>query len=271
VAVSFAESSFLTHAISWTGCCVGLWQINLSVWGVTKEAMFDPYQNGIEAQHVYVVQGWDAWDAFGNARYNGYVSKAEACVQRQIACNNCALGTIPNYPDIGDVDPIEDPDTEDVSCNFSMFCWIKAGLEWAFVPSDSTQDAMVTFKDQLQSKPPFSVAYGVGTLAADVVEDIRFRWEASGPGDADGYDCVTLLIEELENPDVCFGESFVALANGHPIMVGAIRQGSLLLMWLGTMFLIFRILKATFSKTPEVEGGEIGKEEDVSEDNDSDR
>ena len=67
VAVAYAESTGNTNAVSSTGCCHGLWQINVRVHGSTKgwtvEQMRDPQQNANAAYTLWKESGWHPWDS----------------------------------------------------------------------------------------------------------------------------------------------------------------------------------------------------------------
>lgn len=79
VAVALAESSGRTNAVSPTGCCIGLWQINVEVHPYTRKEMEDPAQNAAAAWNISK-QGatWKPWDAYTNGSYMGFILQANA-------------------------------------------------------------------------------------------------------------------------------------------------------------------------------------------------
>lgn len=92
VAVALAESSGRTKAVSVTGCCIGLWQINTRVHPYTKTQMNDPTQNAAAAWSISK-QGtdWSPWTAYNTGAYLLYKSS----VERQ-------LGATPGSADVSD-------------------------------------------------------------------------------------------------------------------------------------------------------------------------
>lgn len=79
VAVALAESSGRTAAVSPTGCCHGLWQINIEVHPYTKSQMQDPAQNAAAAWKIS--NGgttWKPWSAYTNGSYLLYMSSARS-------------------------------------------------------------------------------------------------------------------------------------------------------------------------------------------------
>ncbi len=78
VAVAMAESSGRTSAVSPTGCCHGLWQINVNVHPYTKAQMQDPAQNAAAA-YAISKQGtnWHPWSAYNNGSYLLYLTQAK--------------------------------------------------------------------------------------------------------------------------------------------------------------------------------------------------
>jgi hypothetical protein len=101
-AVAKAESSFRTAAVSYIGCCGGLWQINFTVHPVSKSDTFDPYINAQWAKKVYDSQGLSAWEAYTNGSYSQYVASAQAAVDRQWANGQAAHSTVRAAPSAGD-------------------------------------------------------------------------------------------------------------------------------------------------------------------------
>ena len=177
-AIARGESSFLTKAVSYTGCCVGLWQIHLQVWNVSKAQMEDPVANAEMMFHILQSQGLDAWEAYTGPdgegsdgpwlNHKSYVEQS-SCVPAVLGNGGAAADTIENTPDLGEQDNVPDPDkdndgvpdgeSESVSCGFSMFCWIKAAMKWAFVPKTAGQQWNELY-DLLSRKPPMSIALG---------------------------------------------------------------------------------------------------------------
>lgn len=77
VAVALAESSGRTTAVSPTGCCYGLWQINVNVHPYTKEQMQDPAQNAAAAWKISNGgTNWKPWSAYTNGSYLLYLTSA---------------------------------------------------------------------------------------------------------------------------------------------------------------------------------------------------
>lgn len=77
VAVALAESSGRTSAVSPTGCCHGLWQINVEVHPYTKTQMQDPAQNAAAAWKISNGgTNWKPWSAYTNKSYLLYMSSA---------------------------------------------------------------------------------------------------------------------------------------------------------------------------------------------------
>jgi len=77
VAVALAESSGRTHAVSPTGCCHGLWQINVNVHPYTKTQMQDPAQNAAAAWKISNSgTNWKPWSAYTNGSYLLYLTSA---------------------------------------------------------------------------------------------------------------------------------------------------------------------------------------------------
>lgn len=51
-------------------------------------------------------------------------------------------------------------DSSGASCGLNPFCYIKAALKWAFVPSAGTFNQWQALKDNASTKPPFSIIAG---------------------------------------------------------------------------------------------------------------
>lgn len=77
VAVAMAESSGNPTAVSPTGCCHGLWQINVNVHPYTKTQMQDPAQNATAAWKISNGgTNWKPWSAYNNGAYLLYLTQA---------------------------------------------------------------------------------------------------------------------------------------------------------------------------------------------------
>lgn len=89
VATSFGESSFNTKAISYTGCCYGLWQINKSA----HEKLFaggkwdNAADNAKMGYQIYREAGgsWGPWSAHGGGQYKLAIPKAKRALQQLTA------------------------------------------------------------------------------------------------------------------------------------------------------------------------------------------
>lgn len=93
VAVALAESSGRTDAVSPTGCCHGLWQINVNVHPYTKTQMQDPAQNAAAAWKISNNgTNWKPWSAYTNGSYLLYMSKARTASRARTSNNS---GTTP--------------------------------------------------------------------------------------------------------------------------------------------------------------------------------
>ena len=85
VAVALAESSGRTNAVSPTGCCHGLWQINVNVHPYTKTQMQDPAQNAAAAWKISNGgTNWKPWSAYTNGSYLLYMSSARAASRARV-------------------------------------------------------------------------------------------------------------------------------------------------------------------------------------------
>lgn len=101
-AVAKAESSFRTAAVSYIGCCGGLWQINFEVHPVTKTDTFDPYINSQWARKIFLSQGLQAWEAYTNGAYSQFMDEAAAAVERQWSTGQPAYVDVRNAPAASD-------------------------------------------------------------------------------------------------------------------------------------------------------------------------
>jgi hypothetical protein len=95
VAVALAESSGRTTAVSPTGCCHGLWQINTEVHPYTKEQMQDPAQNAAAA---WKISGggtnWKPWSAYTNKSYLLYRPSGITAANKSLATNDDPSGFV---------------------------------------------------------------------------------------------------------------------------------------------------------------------------------
>ena len=86
-AVVSAESGFKTDAVSWTGCCVGLMQINTEVhrqWSAAE--MKDPAANTKAGFSLFQASGWKPWNS-SRAGQALYSAMAATMVARFMATN----------------------------------------------------------------------------------------------------------------------------------------------------------------------------------------
>lgn len=82
VAVALAESSGRTSAVSPTGCCHGLWQINVDVHPYTKTQMQDPAQNAAAAWKISSGgTNWKPWSAYTNGAYLLHMSSGRTAAR----------------------------------------------------------------------------------------------------------------------------------------------------------------------------------------------
>ena len=63
LAVALAESSGNPNAVSYTGCCHGLWQINTNSTTKTAAQLKDPTTNAQEAYRLWSQRGWQPWNS----------------------------------------------------------------------------------------------------------------------------------------------------------------------------------------------------------------
>lgn len=261
-AIMRGESSFYTAAVSYTGCCFGLMQINLEVHEGSQADAFDPFWNVDKARDIYLAAGsWQPWQAYtgpdgagSNGPWLNHVDSVEPCVQKAISDGGASADTIDGAPEVGsDYDPVRDPDSDtDLSCGFSVFCWIKAGLSWAFKPGDTTETAWESFHGTLQTRAPFSVAMGVGEQAGMFYDSVTHIVDN---GSATEF-CTTLQVDELDNPEACLGGPMADLAAAHPTLTDMVRTGFLVFLYLGTASVVWKVMRSGFSSSPDVKGGE---------------
>lgn len=83
IAVALAESSGNPKAVSPTGCCHGLWQINTEVHPYTKSQMQDPQANA-NAAYSISKQGtkWSPWSAYNMGMHLMYLPTANAAADK---------------------------------------------------------------------------------------------------------------------------------------------------------------------------------------------
>jgi len=129
-AVALAESSGRTKVVNSIGCCVGLWQINYKVHGLTKTAMQDPAQNAAAA---FKISGsgtnWNPWTVYKTGAYKIYMPTATAAA-KAIRANSGSSGgqsLADDIVDFGDPFGISDPVTE---AAVSFFQPIAAVKDW---------------------------------------------------------------------------------------------------------------------------------------------
>lgn len=95
VAVALAESSGRTKAVSPTGCCHGLWQINVEVHPYTKSQMQDPAQNAAAAWKISNGgTNWKPWSAFTNGSYLLHMSSARTASRAPVSNDSGATPSI---------------------------------------------------------------------------------------------------------------------------------------------------------------------------------
>lgn len=93
-AVALAESSGRTKAVSPTGCCHGLWQINTEVHPYTKAQMQDPAQNAAAAFKISESgTRWKPWVAYTTGAYVPFTLQARAAAKKVLAGGG--HGTVP--------------------------------------------------------------------------------------------------------------------------------------------------------------------------------
>lgn len=260
LAVFWAESSLNYHAVSYDGSSYGWTQINVEVWDRTKDDMMDPVKATQQADEVNVehseIPTIKAWDAYTKGMHTKFMDRSQACVD-EVATNPGAFLPGEGTPD--DVDQVTDPDTVDedgeggISCGWSLFCWIKKALYWAFVPGDGMAAAWADFKGTVEARPPFSLVGGVydwivvqegecgvwNNCDTNYVSHICF-----GEGLGDEYDDACLdgpggsLLELASNPYWGTGRTIVEAA-----------------MWGGFMFAIFRKMRGAVGDHTEADTG----------------
>ncbi|MCA1706138.1 MAG: hypothetical protein LC808_23900 [Actinobacteria bacterium] len=265
ISTIYSESSFLTHAVSWTGCCFGLSQINLEVWEVTKEAMFIPQQNVDQAKEVYDEQGFAAWDGHGTSREIAYRDDAQQCWDAEYPYGGGSADSIDDNPRL-DQDPSVDeghdvtPDPEtDVSCGWNMFCWIKAALKWAFVPPD-LEGAWEDFLTVTEDHIPVSLVVGVSTWltgAGDQLDSV-----GTGAGGYAGTADVGCVPESGGGPVV---DRFDGMCLSGPVqsITGSsawdpIRSLMTFGLWAAFMWHCIQLARRAVSKSPAVDPEQEG-------------
>lgn len=101
VAKAREESSFDPHAVSSTGCCIGLWQINEAAHRDLMPANEDdkrdwltsPVNNWKMARQVYRIQGWQAWAASGGAPDVTDADRQAAGNPKDVRTDGSVIGT----------------------------------------------------------------------------------------------------------------------------------------------------------------------------------
>lgn len=116
VAKSRQESGHDADAVSPTGCCIGLWQVNVDAnsdliqesqvsRGNAVSVMKSPWRNWAVTRAIYERQGWAAWKASGGKPVPTQRDKQAA----QNPDNSMSPGDIGEaIPGIGPVNPIDD-------------------------------------------------------------------------------------------------------------------------------------------------------------------
>ena len=91
-AVALAESSGKSKAVSSTGCCIGLWQINVRVHPYTKQQMEDPAQNAAAAWKISNSgTNWKPWEVYTLGMYQLHMPAAKSAADKVMQGH----GTIP--------------------------------------------------------------------------------------------------------------------------------------------------------------------------------
>lgn len=126
IAVAMAESSGNTKAVSSTGCCHGLWQINTEVHPYSKSQMQDPVQNAAAA---WKISGngtnWGPWSAYKNKSYLLYLPQANSEAAK---ITGDSSGATPEYRSGGDI--LED-EFDDLGGNLAGITYpITAVKDW---------------------------------------------------------------------------------------------------------------------------------------------
>jgi hypothetical protein len=89
VAIALAESSGRNNAVSPTGCCIGLWQINVEVHPYTKEQMNDPQANANAAWKISNSgTKWSPWTVYNTKAYLMYLPTAKGAASRATASDD---------------------------------------------------------------------------------------------------------------------------------------------------------------------------------------
>lgn len=128
-AVALAESSGNTKAVSPTGCCHGLWQINTEVHPYTKAQMQDPAQNAAAA---FKISGggtnWKPWTAYTTRMHVPFMLVATSAAKSVRAGTTTGGQSLADdIVEFGDPFGISDPVTE---AAVSFFQPITAVKDW---------------------------------------------------------------------------------------------------------------------------------------------
>jgi hypothetical protein len=173
-------------------------------------------------------------------------------------------------PDSGGVVPgTQPPGSDDDGSNSGSGedCWslnpltvLKCALRWAFVPGEATTSAWEAFKTNLESKPPFSVIGDGMGFVVSFIEDTKNTFDAfAGVGNHGNYGCTTVNFgPDLGSEHICIGSGFLEIAEGHPVYLEWIRAITSVFVVCGTVFAVWRTLKAGFSSAPEDDAGTVG-------------
>lgn len=110
VAVAMAESSGNESAVSWTGCCIGLWQINVQVHPYTRAAMMNAAEN---AKAAYAISSgganWQPWDAYKSKAYLLYLPMARSAAAASAGVASGVGGGLPApVPEVSTAQSIAD-------------------------------------------------------------------------------------------------------------------------------------------------------------------
>lgn len=190
VAVARAESSFRTKAVSYTGCCHGLWQVNSSVHGTTAETMFDPLSNGLKAFTIWdAANSWSPWEAYTLGMHSQFMDEAEAAVSRQVDNGGQAYHSIAQAPS---------SDTGTVTLGWSTTCaactytlqrssaatgpWASIGTTTGLTYADRNASSGTTYYYRVKGTAsgqdsPWSSVVGVTTGAADPGGEINEQYQ----------------------------------------------------------------------------------------------
>lgn len=173
--------------------------------------------------------------------------------------------TVAEYGALEDqvVDPVgssagdpADPNATATNCGLSMICYIKAALRWAFVPSEGWT-AWQNLKTNLQTKPPFSIAWGASTLVYNTADNILAYLDL---GPAPSAMCHSLGLPDGSvlpdggfsgNNEACVGQAMIdlhATASGS-VWFGIMRNGLGVLLIIATSGRVWRILQSAFGSS----------------------